>query len=304
LIPQGGSLGLFAERKAGKTTTMVELSRALLTGDAFLGRFDTRLPADARVAVLDTEMTATMLHEQYTRAGVPLDRLKVWALRGKSGLLDMRDEANRTRWREKIAPGSFIIVDCLYTILAALTIDENSAQVADVIEGFKTLAVDCDAAGWTLAHHVGKDSTKGARGHSSIEGAVDTVSWLGLDGQLGADTLRTFEAVGRHEVNVPCAQIVRGEDHRLTLSDTTPKSDRRKHRNRSDDDHAYALIAANPDLSVRDLLKLPFEQLRGLSRDRLREAVARLALTGQIVNTGTEGRPKWRTAARNSDPFE
>lgn len=303
LIPAGASLGLFAERKAGKTATMVELSHSLLTGEKFLGRFDTCLPKDARVALLDTEMTETMLHDEYTRYGVPFDRLDVWALRGKSGLLDFRHELNRARWQEQIAPGSFIIVDCLYTILAALTIDENSAQVADVIEGIKTLAVECKAAGWCVVHHVGKDSTKGARGHSSIEGAVDTVAWLHLDGPLGAETLRTFEAVGRHDVNVPLAQIVRGGDRRLTLGDTTPQRDRRQGRNRTDDDRAYALIAANPGLSVNALWKLPAEAKRGLSRDRLRGAVERLDLTDQIVNTGTAKSPQWCAGARDSDPF-
>ena len=53
LIPQGGCLGLFAERKPGKTTTMVELSRALLT----VMRFSAGSTPDCRL-MLDWSGTA------------------------------------------------------------------------------------------------------------------------------------------------------------------------------------------------------------------------------------------------------
>jgi hypothetical protein len=93
--------------------------------------------------------------------------------------------------------------------------------VADVIEGFKALAVECAAAGLVIVHHLGKDPDKGARGHSSIEGSVDTLATVRLEGPPAADTPRTFEAFGRRGVNVPPARLVRGEDHRLTLSAST-----------------------------------------------------------------------------------
>lgn len=176
LVPMNGSLGLFAERKAGKTTSVVELVRATLSGDNFLGRFATNLPADARVTLLDTEMTPAMLHHEYTKVSTPadqLDRIDLHPLRGRSRLLDLRDETTRARWRELIAPGSVVVVDCLYTVLAAAQVDESSAQVSDIIDGIKALAVECAAAGLVIVHHLGKDPGKGARGHSSIEGGVD-----------------------------------------------------------------------------------------------------------------------------------
>jgi hypothetical protein len=46
LIPQGGSLWLFAERKPGNDDHGGAVA-GIADGDAFLGRFDTRLPADA-----------------------------------------------------------------------------------------------------------------------------------------------------------------------------------------------------------------------------------------------------------------
>lgn len=305
LIPMDGSLGLFAERKAGKTTTVVEMVRSMLSGDEFLGRFATHLPAGARVALLDTEMTPAMLHHEYTKAGVPvddLDRIDLHPLRGRSRLLDLRDDATRARWQNLIAPGALIVVDCLYTVLAAAQVDESSAQVSDIIDGIKALAVQCGAAGLVIVHHLGKDPTKGARGHSSIEGGVDTLATIWLDGPPAADTPRLFSATGRLDVDVPPALLNRGDDNRLTLSASTPKADRARAADRSDDDTAWKLISDHPGKSLRGLEELPTET-RKLSRSRLRRALDRLDGLGYIVNRGSAERPAWHAADRPGDAF-
>lgn len=307
VLPLGKSMGLFSERKAGKTTTVVDLTRALLNGGKFLGRFATGLPTDAEVAILDTEMGADMMQYEFTSAGVGdpalLRRINYHDLCGRSAMLDFRVPAVRAYWRDQIGPGSFIILDCLYTVLSALGIDESSSQVADVIEGFKTLAVECAAAGRVIVHHLGKDPDKGARGHSSIEGSVDTLATIRLDGPPAADTPRTFEAFGRRGVNVPAARLVLDGDHQLTLSANTPSADRAKAANHRDDDIVWKLINEHPGKSVRALGDLPEETRHGVSRDRLRQSVERLAGLGYVVNKGTDKRPEWYAADRDGDPF-
>lgn len=305
LMPMDGSLGLFAERKAGKTTTVVELVRAVLGGDKFLGRFASHLPAGARVALLDTEMTPAMLHHEYTKVGIDADslsRIDLHPLRGRSRLLDLRDETTRARWRELIAPGSVIVVDCLYTVLAAAQVDESSAQVSDIIDGIKALAVECAAAGLVVVHHLGKDPTKGARGHSSIEGSVDTLATIRLDGPPAADTPRLFSATGRLDVDVPAALLARGDDNRLTLSANTPKSDRARAVAHKDDDITWSLINDHPGLSLRSLEELPTET-RKLSRTRLRRSLERLDRLGFVINQGTDRRPAWHAADRDGNPY-
>jgi AAA domain len=305
LVPMNGSLGLFAERKAGKTTTVVEMVRALLSGDKFLGRFASHLSAEARVALLDTEMTPAMLHREYAKVGVAdehLDRIDLHALRGRSRLLDLRDELTRSRWHGLIATGSVIVVDCLYTVLAAAQVDESSAQVSDIIDGIKALAVESDAAALVIVHHLGKDPSKGARGHSSIEGGVDTLATIWLDGPPAAGTPRLFSATGRMDVDVPAALLRRSDDNRLTLSDNAPSADRRKASDSRDDDTTWKLINEHSGRSLRGLEELPTET-RQISRNRLRRAVDRLSLLGHVVNQGTDERPAWHAADRSSDPL-
>lgn len=311
LIPLGKSLGLFSERKAGKTTANVDLVRALLTGGKFLGKFATLLPADADVVFLDTEMGADMMQYELSASGVSdpalLRRINYHDLLGRSAMLNMRDDATRAYWRDQIRPGSFIILDCLYTVLSALNVDESSSQVADVIEGFKTCAVECGAVGRVITHHLGKDPDKGARGHSSIEGAVDTLATIRLDGPPAADTPRTFEAFGRRGVNVPPGLLsLKPTDdgqHRLTMSGNTVSADRAKAADHKDDDIVWKLINDHPGKSVRALQDLPTETRHNVSRDRLRRSVERLDMLGYVVNKGTDTRPEWYAADRNGDPL-
>ncbi|ORW43105.1 hypothetical protein AWB90_18300 [Mycobacterium paraense] len=300
VLARGAVLGLFAERKAGKTTLVRELVRCALDGSPFLGRFAVSLPADAEVVLFDTEMTLSGLHSQYQRAGVEhLDRLNLRSLRGRERSLDARIDAVRARWREQIAPGSLIAVDCLYSLFGALGVSENSDEVVGVLAGLRSLATECEAAGLVIVHHLGKDSDRGARGHSSIEGFPDAIARIELDGPPSADAPRTFAAYGR-DVAVDAAVLILGEDHRLNLGGN-PRAERISAAQRADDDNTWRLIDHHPGLSVRALSGLPVEARGKLSRDRIRMAVERLAVLNRIANKGSETAPEWH-AVTGVDP--
>jgi hypothetical protein len=301
ILAWGAVLGLFAERKAGKTTVVREMLRSALDGSPFLGRFAVSLPPAAEVVLFDTEMPLSTLHTQYRRAGVAhLDRLNLRALRGVERSLDVRVDPVRTRWREQIAPGSLIVVDCIYSLFGALGVSENSDEVVSVLAGLRTLAAECDAAGLVIAHHLGKDTERGARGHSSIEGFPDAIARIELDGPPSIDAPRIFTAYGR-DVSVEAGMLTLGDDHRLTLGGN-PRAERISARNRADDDSVRALIERHPGLSVRGLSTLPVESRGKLSRDRIRESVDRLALTHRIANKGSDAAPEWHPLI-GVDPF-
>lgn len=300
VLARGAVLGLFAERKAGKTTLVRDLVRSALDGSPFLGRFAVSLPA-AEVVLFDTEMPLSTLHRQYQRAGVAhLDRLNLRALRGVERSLDARVDAVRARWREQIAPGSLIVVDCLYSLFGALGVSENSDEVVGVLAGLRTLATECDAAGLVIVHHLGKDTERGARGHSSIEGFPDAIARIEMDGPPSADAARTFSAYGR-DVSIEAGILSLGDDHRLTLGGN-PRAEFIAARQQRENDAVWSLVERHPGLSVRGMSTLPVESRGKLSRDRIREAVDRLALTSRIANKGTDAAPEWH-ALTDVDPF-
>ncbi|OBI78923.1 hypothetical protein A5664_17110 [Mycolicibacterium fortuitum] len=92
-----------------------------------------------------------------------------------------------------------------------------------------------------------------------------------------------------------------GDDHRLTLGGN-PHVERRRAVQAADNDAVWSLIGLNPGLSVRGLSTLPVESRGKLSRDRIREAVDRLALINRIINKGTDAAPAWH-AVEGVDPF-
>lgn len=301
LLAWNGVLGLFAERKAGKSHVARELIRTALDGGPFLGRFQVNLADEAEVALFDTEMPINMLHSQYHRSGVQnLGRLNLRALRGREAALDARVPDVRARWCNEIRPGSLIVVDCLYSLFGALGVSENSDEVVGVLAGLRALATESEAVGLVVVHHLGKDAERGARGHSSIEGFPDAIARIELDGPPGSETSRTFSAYGR-DVSVDAGTLTLGADHRLTLGGN-PKAERVNARLQRENNAVWTLVERHPGLSVRGLSTLPVEYRGKLSRDRIREAVDRLAAVNRVVNKGSDAAPEWHAVA-GADPY-
>src|SRR3546814_5468451 len=76
---------LSAQRKTGKTTILVNMAYALLTGEKFLGECAVvPLAPDERVAMLNFEVTPAKAAAMFNRRGVPLDRVVQVDLRGRA----------------------------------------------------------------------------------------------------------------------------------------------------------------------------------------------------------------------------
>ncbi|WFR71417.1 AAA family ATPase [Prescottella defluvii] len=302
LMRRESTLGLFAQFKAGKTTAVREIVRSLLDGDKVFGRFPVNVPPGTEVALIDSEMPLENLKEEYDKSGtLELGRLNLRSIRGVERSFDVRVRAVRERWAQQIAPGSVIVFDCLYSVLAALGISENDDTVAAVLLGLRALATECQALGTIVVHHLGKDDERGARGHSSIEGFADVLCRIRLDGPLGSDAERTFTAYGRG-VDVEQGVLVLGEDHHLTLeSRADKKAAAKSHAHDADDAAVLAALRAQPGLSGSAL-----RDAAGLPPKRAYAACKRLEERGVVENRGSGTRPEWHAAAsetRPGDPF-
>lgn len=203
--------------------------------------------------------------------------------------------AVRERWAQQIAPGSVIVFDCLYSVLAALGISENDDTVAAVLLGLRALATECKALGTIMVHHLGKDDERGARGHSSIEGWPDVLCRIRLDGAIGSDTARMFSAYGRG-VDVESGVLVLGDDHRLTLESQADKRAAAK-SNAHDADDAAVLAAMRAQAGLNNTALV---DAAGVPQKRVYAACKRLAERGIVENRGASNRPAWHAAASES----
>ncbi|MEU4810020.1 AAA family ATPase [Nocardia fluminea] len=303
LWPHGGVLGLFAARKAGKTTTVIDVVGSLVDDRALFGRYPSSLDLAAEVALIDSEMSAEQLHAEYSAAGVRnLGRINLRSIRGVERTFDVRVPQVRQRWAKQIKPGSVIVFDCLYSLLGALSISENDDAVVEVLTGLRSLATECGAAGLLIVHHLGKDSERGARGHSSLEGFPDVLCRIELEGLPDAETPRVFSAFGRSGVSIAPARLTLGTDRRLRL-DTVAEVQAERHQAALDADAAkvHAVIQEKPRSTAAEIVTGT-----ALPEKRARAALRHLESIGLARDEGTaKTRQAWvavepETAASDS----
>lgn len=99
---------------------------------------------------------------------------------GSEGIEKLISDAKKLQAKYDLQVGA-IIIDTLN--LAAAGMDENSSKdMGLVIKSLKLIA-EATGACALVVHHTGKDASKGARGHSSSEGAADTVLSITHDGK-------------------------------------------------------------------------------------------------------------------------
>lgn len=301
----GAILGLFAARKAGKSTAVREVIRPILNGGSVFGHFPVHVEPSADVVLIDSEMTLDYMHAMYTGARVGnLDRLALYSIMGAERSFDVRVPEVRARWVELIAPGSIVIFDCLYALLGALGISENDDAVAEVLLGLRSLMTESSAAGLMLVHHLGKDSGRGARGHGSIEGITAANCYIELDGPPGGGTARTFRASGR-AVDVPTGTLTYAADRLTFESGEDRATARRRTRAEMVDEAVLDVIIDKPGLSGKAVIAEGVNDPDGkkIGDRAVYASIERLTDAHKIVNHGTKTAPILRQNTAPGDPF-
>lgn len=82
LLPSDASALLVAQRKTGKTTLMLNMSRCLITGEPMLGCLETRA-VQGNVGILNFEVSPAMVARWGDEHGIDPDRLVVANMRGR-----------------------------------------------------------------------------------------------------------------------------------------------------------------------------------------------------------------------------
>jgi hypothetical protein len=188
VIQLGSLIVVFGESNSGKTFFVLDLVLAVAGGQFWRGRKVTR-GLVVYIAGEGTDGIKNRVAAYQTRGlserGIPLAIIKraadlLHADGDMAGLL-ASVRAAETGSGEKCA---LIVVDTLARAMAGG--DENSGEdMSALIANADRLRILTGAA-VMLIHHCGKDASKGARGHSSLRGAVDTE--ICIEGQTGRRT--------------------------------------------------------------------------------------------------------------------
>ena len=255
LIPTDAGTLVVAQRKVGKTTWNLNLTRALITGDDFLGTFPVR-PVTGRVAILNFEVSAAQLARWAHEAGVPADRLYLVNLRGRRNPLthpaDRAELADRLRAHQV----ETLFVDPFgraYTGKSQNDPGEVSAWLTDLDTFARGEAGIRDLI---LNAHAGWDGER-TRGASALEDWADSI--ITLTRGRDDDTARYMRAIGR-DIDID-EDALTFDPHTRTLTMAGTGSRRSKATEQRTDELRTAIldiVAASPGATganVEDMLR-------------------------------------------------
>jgi putative DNA primase/helicase len=186
ILPATGIGSIYGPSGSGKSFLAVHLGCALASEKSFFGH---RIRKNVPVVFIALE----------AEGGIP-GRIRAWCLKndrptpeglrlleitdGKPFRLDDADDMRALGLQvlEDVGPGAAVFIDTL--AMAAGSLDENSAtDMSSAILGAKALQAAC-AGLVLLVHHTGKDSSKGMRGSSALNAAMDVVIEVTRNGDV------------------------------------------------------------------------------------------------------------------------
>jgi AAA domain len=191
LIPSQAGVLVVAQRKIGKTTFDLNLTRCLLTGAPFLGRFDVR-PVDGRVGFLNYEVSGAQLARWADDVGIPRDRLYLVNLRGRRNPLAHQDDRAELAQRLRDHEVEALFVDPFgraYTGQSQNDAGEVGAWLANLDRYARG---DCGITDLVMSVHAGWDGER-SRGSTALEDWADSIVNLTRD----EDGVRYIRAIGR-----------------------------------------------------------------------------------------------------------
>lgn len=195
---------LAAQAKAGKTTMVANLIKALVDQGTFLNRFINHF--DGTVTLIDNELDERMLRRWLKGVGLEhADRLNVIPLRGRLESFNIMDDEHRTRWANTLRGTDYLILDCLRPALDGNHLDEHH-DAGRFLGAFDALLDEADIDSSLVVHHMGHGSTR-ARGDSRIQDWPDANWRLTRDNPDDPRSERSFHAFGR-EVNIDNQPII------------------------------------------------------------------------------------------------
>jgi len=213
LWPEEGNVLLAAPDKAGKSTLLGNLVRALVDGDLFLDHFKTRQVQ--RVVLVDNELSPRLLQKWLRDQGVVnSDRVQVETLRGRVGTFNLLNPHLFAEWVRRVQGADVLLLDVLRPVLDAAGLSEDK-EAGQFLRGpLASLAAEAGVGHLFVSHHTGHEGTR-ARGDSALKDWPDA-KWA-LTKPRGEYGPRAFEAFGRDVALKPHLLQFEPQTRRLVL---------------------------------------------------------------------------------------
>ena len=169
ILPESGVVAMFGPSRSGKSFLVMDLAQAIAEGREWFGYRTTQAKVTYCALEGGAGIASRVAAFRKARGG---DSANVTYLAQSFNLLDANERRDLVAAiRAAGGAGGVVILDTLAR--AAPNTDENdSKSMGAVIAAATDLQAELDGL-VILIHHTGKDSTRGLRGHSSLDAALD-----------------------------------------------------------------------------------------------------------------------------------
>lgn len=309
LWPRGGNVLLAAQAKAGKSTLVANLLRALCDGDALFDDLDFEVnpvPKGRTVALLDLEMNERRIRDELGIQQIQHpEKMLIAALRGQSESFDITNDEQRMLWVNYLKEQKVhtLIIDPIAPLLAQLGVDENDNF--GVTKLFNLLDTLKDQAGITdmmVVHHCGHTSTWRPRGASRFNDWPDAIWMIRLADDadpMDPNAERKFFAKGRDVGLAAPGSLSLDANKRLSFTAGTQGGNQRQNMELS---FIYQAVDQHPGYTLNQLV--PLAKAIGVDKEKstIKKLLDELIAQGQVCQDEipTGGRPAigyWTYAA-------
>ena len=212
LIPWEASTLLVAQRKTGKTTTVLNLCRALLLAEPFLGQLQTR-PLGGDIALLNFEVSAAQLARWAADVGVPADRLYLVNLRGRRNPLTSGQDREQLAQQLRARGVETVVVDPFGRAYTGASQNDAGEVGAWLIQLDQFTRSEVGAQDLILTAHAGWNGER-TRGSTALEDWADSIITLTRDDGEDGEGQRYMRAIGR-DVDLEEDQLTYDPETRL-----------------------------------------------------------------------------------------
>ena len=188
LIVKDAKVLIVAQHKTGKTTLLVALVKTYADGVDFLGSFQSDVPVEGAVVVVDAEMPPEMLRADYRTAGIKnTDRVRLVSLRAnkhRNTLLCITDPDVQDFWVEYLVSvkAGALLLDPAADFFRACGLDEDRKEGWEEFQNaVQSICVRAGVGTHAVVHHTGWEKGRG-RGSSRQYDDPDVIITLTKEG--------------------------------------------------------------------------------------------------------------------------